>query len=81
MRRGYDRVEGGICSYDEIKGVTMSVSLDRSTHPSSRNQNRTGRDLLKMEFSSNSRRVIYNNSFPCNCQKLIIYIEDIYNFR
>ena len=27
MRRGYDRVEGGIGrSYDEIKGVTMSVS-------------------------------------------------------
>ena len=29
MRRGYDRVEGSICqSYDEIKGVTMSVSRD-----------------------------------------------------
>ena len=27
MRRGYDRVEGNIGrSYDEIKGVTMSVS-------------------------------------------------------
>ena len=27
MRRGYDRVEGSIGrSYDEIKGVTMSVS-------------------------------------------------------
>ena len=27
MRRGYDRFEGGIGrSYDEIKGVTMSVS-------------------------------------------------------
>ena len=27
MRRGYDRVEGSISrSYDEIKGVTMSVS-------------------------------------------------------
>ena len=27
MRRGYDRVESGIGrSYDEIKGVTMSVS-------------------------------------------------------
>ena len=26
MRRGYDRVEGR--SYDEIKGVTMSVSKD-----------------------------------------------------
>ena len=31
MRRGYDRVEGSIGrSYDEIKGVTMSVS--RSFH-------------------------------------------------
>ena len=29
MRRVYDRVEGGIGrSYDEIKGVTMSVSMD-----------------------------------------------------
>ena len=29
MRRGYDRVEGSIGrSYDEIKGVTMSVSMD-----------------------------------------------------
>ena len=29
MRRGYDRVEGGSGrSYDEIKGVTMSVSRD-----------------------------------------------------
>ena len=29
MRIGYDRVEGGIGrSYDEIKGVTMSVSRD-----------------------------------------------------
>ena len=29
MRRGYDRVEGSIGrSYDEIKGVTMSVSRD-----------------------------------------------------
>ena len=29
MRRGYDRVEDGIGrSYDEIKGVTMSVSRD-----------------------------------------------------
>ena len=29
MRRGYDRVEGSISrSYDEIKGVTMSVSRD-----------------------------------------------------
>ena len=29
MRRGFDRVEGGIGrSYDEIKGVTMSVSTD-----------------------------------------------------
>ena len=29
MRRGYDRVEGNIGrSYDEIKGVTMSVSRD-----------------------------------------------------
>ena len=29
MRRGYDRVEGSIDrSYDEIKGVTMSVSRD-----------------------------------------------------
>ena len=29
MRRGYDRVEDSICrSYDEIKGVTMSVSMD-----------------------------------------------------
>ena len=29
MRRGYDMVEGGIGrSYDEIKGVTMSVSRD-----------------------------------------------------
>ena len=29
MRRGYDRVEGSVCrSYDEIKGVTMSVSRD-----------------------------------------------------
>ena len=29
MRRGYDRVEGSIASsYDEIKGVTMSVSRD-----------------------------------------------------
>ena len=27
MRRGYDRVEVGICrSYDEIMGVTMSVN-------------------------------------------------------
>ena len=29
MRRGYDRVESSIGgSYDEIKGVTMSVSRD-----------------------------------------------------
>ena len=29
MRRSYDRVEGSICrSYDEIKGVTMSVSVN-----------------------------------------------------
>ena len=29
MRGGYDRVEGSICkSYDEIKGVTMSMSRD-----------------------------------------------------
>ena len=29
MRRGYDRVEGSIGrSYDEIKGVTMSLSRD-----------------------------------------------------
>ena len=29
MRRGYDRVEGSIGrSYDEITGVTMSVSRD-----------------------------------------------------
>ena len=29
VRRGYDRVEGSIgSSYDEIKGVTMSVSRD-----------------------------------------------------
>ena len=29
MRRGYDRIEGSIGrSYDEIKGVTMSVSRD-----------------------------------------------------
>ena len=29
MRRGYDRVEGSIGrSYDEIKGLTMSVSRD-----------------------------------------------------
>ena len=29
MRRGYDRVEGSIGrSYDEIKGVTMSVNRD-----------------------------------------------------
>ena len=29
MRRGYDRVEGGIGrSYDEFKGVTVSVSRD-----------------------------------------------------
>ena len=29
MRRGYDKVEGGIGrSYDEIKGVIMSVSRD-----------------------------------------------------
>ena len=29
MRRGYDRVEGSIgMSYDEIKGVTMSLSRD-----------------------------------------------------
>ena len=29
MRSGYDRVDGGIGrSYDEIKGVTMSVSRD-----------------------------------------------------
>ena len=29
MRRGYDRIEGGIGrSYDEIKAVTMSVSMD-----------------------------------------------------
>ena len=29
MRRGYDRIEGGIGrSYDEIKDVTMSVSRD-----------------------------------------------------
>ena len=29
MRRDYDRVEGSIGrSYDEIKGVTMSVSRD-----------------------------------------------------
>ena len=29
MRRGYDRDEGGIGrSYDEIKGVTMSVRRD-----------------------------------------------------
>ena len=29
MRRGFDRVEGGIGrSYDEIKGMTMSVSRD-----------------------------------------------------
>ena len=29
MRRGYDRVENSIGrSYDEIKGVTMSVSRD-----------------------------------------------------
>ena len=29
MRRGYDRVEGNIGrSYDEIKGVAMSVSMD-----------------------------------------------------
>ena len=29
MRRGYDRVEGSIGrSYDEIKGVTISVSRD-----------------------------------------------------
>ena len=29
MRRGYDRVEGSIGrSYDEIKGVTMSVSMN-----------------------------------------------------
>ena len=29
MRRGYGRVEGGIgSSYDEIKGVIMSVSRD-----------------------------------------------------
>ena len=29
MRRGYDRVEGSIGrSYDEINGVTMSVSKD-----------------------------------------------------
>ena len=29
MRRGYDKVEGSIGrSYDEIKGVTMSVSSD-----------------------------------------------------
>ena len=29
MRRGYDTVEGSIGrSYDEIKGVTMSVSRD-----------------------------------------------------
>ena len=29
MRRGYDRVEGSIGrSYDEIKGMTMSVSSD-----------------------------------------------------
>ena len=29
VRKGYDRVEGGIgMSYDEIKGVTMSVSRD-----------------------------------------------------
>ena len=29
MRRGYDRFEGSIGrSYDEIKGVTMSVSRD-----------------------------------------------------
>ena len=27
MRRGYDSVKGSICrSYDEIEGVTMSVS-------------------------------------------------------
>ena len=29
MRRGYDRVESSIgMSYDEVKGVTMSVSRD-----------------------------------------------------
>ena len=29
MRGGYDRVEGSIGkSYDEIKGVTMSMSMD-----------------------------------------------------
>ena len=49
MRRGYDRVEGSISrSYDEIKGVTMSVS--RNFHMLS--EISTGKKVEKLDCLS-----------------------------
>ena len=49
MRRGYDRVEGSIGrSYDEIKGMTMSVS--RNFHMLS--EITTGKKVAKLDCLS-----------------------------
>ena len=57
VRRGYDRVEGSICrSYDEIKGVTMSVS--RNFHMLS--ELTTGKKVEKLD-SLSIAEVVYMN--------------------
>ena len=49
MRRGYDRVESNIgMSYDEIKGVTMSVSRDFDML----GKITTGKKVKKLDFLS-----------------------------
>ena len=49
MRRGYDRVDGSIGrSYDEIKGVTMSVSRDFHVL----GKITTGKKVEKLDFVS-----------------------------
>ena len=60
MRRGYDRVEGSIGrSYDEIKGVTMSVS--RNFHRLS--EITTGKKVEKLDCLSIGK--VVNNQHGC----------------
>ena len=63
MRRGYDRFVGSICrSYDEIKGVTMSVS--RNFHMLS--EITTGKTVQKLDCLSIAKVINMNVEVASN---------------
>ena len=63
MRRGYDGVEGSIGrSYDEIKGVTMSVS--RNFHMLS--EITTGKKVEKLDYLIIAKVVNMDVEISCN---------------